>query len=35
MYWVTAHMDAFEVLVRCPALLALDNLRSAVSHPDR
>lgn len=35
MYWVTAHVHAFEALGGCPALVVCDNLRSGVSRPHR
>ena len=34
-YWVTAHVHCFEVLGGCPAIVVPDNLRSAVTTPDR
>ncbi len=34
-HWVTAHVRCFEVLGGCPAIVVPDNLRSAVTTPDR
>ncbi len=34
-YWVTAHVHCFEALGGCPAIVVSDNLRSAVTRPDR
>ena len=33
MYWVTAHVHAFEALGGCPAVVVCDNLRSGVTQP--
>ena len=35
MYWVTAHVHAFEALGGCPAIVVCDNLRSGVTRPHR
>ena len=35
MYWVAAHVHAFEALGGCPAVVVCDNLRSGVTHPHR
>ena len=34
-YWVTAHVHCFEALGGCPQIVVSDNLRSAVTSPDR
>ncbi len=34
-YWVTAHVHCFEALGGCPQIVVSDNLRSAVTRPDR
>lgn len=35
IYWVTAHVGCFEHLQGCPAIVVPDNLRSAVTRPNR
>jgi len=35
MYWVTAHVHAFEAIGGCPAIVVCDNLRSGVTRPHR
>jgi transposase len=35
IYWVTAHVHAFEALGGCPELVVCDNLRSGVSRAHR
>jgi transposase len=35
LYWVTAHVHAFEFMGGCPAIVVCDNLRSGVTRPHR
>jgi transposase len=35
LYWVTAHVHAFEAMGACPAIVVCDNLRSGVTRPHR
>ena len=35
LYWVTAHVHAFEAMGACPAIVVCDNLRSRVTRPHR
>jgi transposase len=35
LYWVTAHVNCFEAMAGCPAIVVCDNLRSGVTRPHR
>jgi transposase len=35
LHWVTGHVNAFEAMGGCPAIVVCDNLRSGVTRPNR